>query len=257
MRPAYVPNQHGAWAFLGLPLVLGALVTEAGPVLLLLAVVWVAAYPFSYALFGLLRGGRAQRFRGPALLWAAVVVPAAAALLVARPWLLWLTPLILVLGGTNASFARAHDERALANDLVFVTECAVVTWVTWAVGSTTTATTAPPLAETPPEVWVLVAVTWLVLTGSTLHVKSLIRERRDPRYARASRAYAVACVALSVVLARSWGPGGGWLVVPFVVLGVRAFLVGRTPVRPGAIGAVELVAVLVTVGAAALAVAAS
>jgi hypothetical protein len=47
------------------------------------------------------------------------------------------------------------------------------------------------------------------------------------------------------------------LLAPFVVLAVRAFLVGRTPVRPGVIGMVELVAVLVTVAAAALAVAAS
>jgi hypothetical protein len=35
-------------------------------------------------------------------------------------------------------------------------------------------------------------------------------------------------------------PGGAWLVLPFVVLAVRAYLVGRRPVRPGAIGMIEL-----------------
>jgi hypothetical protein len=257
VRSAYIPNQHGAWAFLGLPLVLGLLVTEPAWALLALAVGWVASYPLSYAVFGLLRGGRSERFRGPLVLWGAVALPAAVVLLVARPWLLWLAPLGVVLGGTNAAYARARDERSLVNDLVFVTECAIVTWVTWAVGATAAGATAIPLAETSTQVWVLVVVTWLVLTGSTLHVKSLIRERRDPRYARASRVYAVACIPAAVGLAAWWGPGGWWLLAPFLVLAVRAFLVGRTPVRPGVIGAVELVAVLVTVAAAALAVAAS
>jgi hypothetical protein len=257
VRSAYIPNQHGAWAFLGLPLVLGLLVTEPDWALLALAVGWVASYPLSYAVFGLLRGGRTERFRGPLVLWGAVALPAAVVLLVARPWLLWLVPLGAALGGINAAYARAHDERSLVNDLVFVTECAIVTWVTWAVGATSAGATTVPLAETPAQVWVLVVVTWLVLTGSTLHVKSLIRERRDPRYARASRVYAVVCVLASVGLAAWWGPGGWWLLAPFVVLAVRAFLVGRTPVRPGVIGAVELVAVLVTVAGAALAVAAS
>jgi hypothetical protein len=257
MRSAYVPNQHGAWAFLGLPLVLGLLVTEADLALLLLAVAWVAAYPLSYAAFGILRGGRTSRFRRPLLVWSLVAVPATVWLVVLRPWLLWLTPLAVVLAGVNTAFARARDERSLLNDLVFVTECSIVTWVTWAVGVTAVGTTSVPLATTPTQVWVLAVVTWLVLAGSTLHVKSLIRERRDPRYARASRIYAIGCLAASPALSIAWGPGGAWLTLPFAVLALRAFVVGRVPVRPATVGLVELMAVIVTIAAAALAVAAT
>jgi hypothetical protein len=39
---------------------------------------------------------------------------------------------------------------------------------------------------------------------------------------------------------------GGWLVLPFVVLAVGAYLVGRRPVRPGAIGMIELVGFTLT-----------
>jgi hypothetical protein len=41
----YLPPQHGAWAFLGLPLALAAVVTPWNPLLPLLALGWIAAYP--------------------------------------------------------------------------------------------------------------------------------------------------------------------------------------------------------------------
>jgi hypothetical protein len=103
----------------------------------------------------------------------------------------------------------------------------------------------------PAQIAVLTVVCWLVLAGSTLHVKSLIRERRDPRYARASRAFAVSSLVVSVALAAKWGLPEGWaLVVPFAALAVRAFLVGRRPARAMVIGLVELAMfALVTVAA--------
>jgi hypothetical protein len=78
-------------------------------------------------------------------------------------------------------------------------------------------------------------------------VKSLIRERRDTRYAAASRVFAVACLPVAVGLAVWWGlPSGIWLIVPFVALAVRAFAVGRRPLRPGVLGVIELVCFIVT-----------
>jgi hypothetical protein len=238
---SYVPPQHGAWAFLGLPLVLGAVVTPWTPLLVLLAVAWVAAYPWSYAAFGLVRAKRPQRFRAPFLVWSAVVLPAAAALLVWRPWLVWVGLGYVALFAVNLHYARRNDERALANDAVFVAECAAMVAVTWAVGAGTRSWTPPGVDAVPTHVWVLVVVCALVLLGSTLHVKSLIRERRDPRFARASHVFAIACVPASVALGAWWGwPSGAWLVAPFVVLAVRAYAVPRRALRPGAVGMIEL-----------------
>ena len=81
---------------------------------------------------------------------------------------------------------------------------------------------------------------WL---ASTLHVKSLIRERRDPRYARASLVVATLSVPAGVALAAWWGwPSGAWLIAPFVALAVRAFAVPGRSLRPGAIGMIERLA---------------
>ena len=81
----YLPRQHGAWAFLGLPLVLGAIVATATPLTLVVAVAWVAAYPLSYAALGLVRARHPARFRRPFAVWLAVVLPAVVVLVVSRP----------------------------------------------------------------------------------------------------------------------------------------------------------------------------
>lgn len=254
MSNSYVPPQHGAWAFLALPLVLGATLVPFSSRLLLLAVAWIAAYPWSYAAFGLVRAKRPARFRRPLLVWSAVVLPAAGLLLIAYPWLVWVGIGYAALFAVNLSYARRNDERALANDAVLVVECAAMVVVTWAVGTGSRTWSAPPLASAPQELWILTAVCALVLIGSTLHVKSLIRERRDPRFARASRVVAVASALLSVALGAWWGwPGGAWLIVPFVLLAVRAFVVGTRPLRPAAVGLIELALFVVVAACAVLA----
>lgn len=248
---SYVPPQHGAWAFLGLPVVLGLSVSTWTPVILALTVAWVAAYPWSYAAFGLVRAARPQRFRAPLLVWSTVLLVAGAVALVARPWLVWVGLGYLLLFAVNLRYASRNDERALTNDVVFVVECALMVAVVWAVGDGTQSWQPPSPAMVPTHVWAFVLVCGLVLLGSTLHVKSLIRERRDPRYARASRAFAMLCVPVAAGIAVWWGlPAGAWLVLPFLVLAVRAFLVPRWALRPSRVGLLELGAfVLVAVSA--------
>jgi len=235
----YVPPQHGAWAFLALPVALGATVAPWTPLLVLLAVAWVAAYPWSYAALGAVRSPHPERFRRPLLLWSAAVVVPGIVLLVARPWLVWAGLAMAAAFAVNLRYAKLNDERALANDLVFVGECAAMVAVTWAVAVGGRSWTPPPLDD--GHVVVLIAVCALVLTGSTLHVKSLIRERRDPRFALASRVWAAGGVPVAVVLAAAWGlPAGWWLVVPFVALLVRALVLPSRGLIPMAVGLWEL-----------------
>lgn len=251
MKSAYLPPQHGAWAFLGLPLALGAVVAPWTPLFVVLAVAWVAAYPLSYAALGLARAKRKQRFKRPLAVWSAVVAPAATVLVVQRPWLVWVGLGYALLFGVNLRYARHNDERALTNDAVFVAECAAMVAVVWALGAGTRSWAPPAWDDVPTRVWVLVAVCALVLLSSTLHVKSLIRERRDPRFARASRAVSASSLVAVAALATWWGwPSGAWLLPAFAFLAARAFLVGRRPMRPGRIGVIELVGfVLAALGA--------
>ena len=237
----YVPPQHGAWAFLGLPVLLALTVAPFTWPVAVLASAWVIAYPWSYALLGIVRARRKQRFRRPLLVYSAVLVPLVAVLLYVRPWLVWVGAAFTLLFLVNVRYALRNDERALVNDLVFIVECSAMVLVTWAVAVGGSTWALPSPAVVPTQVWVLTAACALVLLGSTLHVKSLIRERRDSRYALASRVVGVVGGVVSLALAAWWGlPSGLWLVPPFVALAVRAFVVGRRPMRAGIIGMIEL-----------------
>lgn len=242
-RTPLLPPQHGAWAFLALPMVLACAVTPPTWWTALLALAWFAAYPASYAGGRLLHDRRPERFRRPFVAWSVLAAVPTALVVVRFPWLLGPGVVLLALVAINATYARRNDERALVNDLVVVTECALLVPITWGVN----ASVASLLDGVPTEVLVLAVVCWLVLAGSTLHVKSLIRERRDPRYARASRAFALGSLIASLGLALVWGPPqGAWLVLPFVAMAVRAFVVGRRTTRAVVIGLVELAMVVLT-----------
>ncbi len=255
---AWIPPQHGAWAFLGLPVAVALTVSPWSPVILLLAATWVAAYPASYLTLAVARdrasrNPRPARFARPLATWWLIVLAAGLPLLALRPWLAWVAALYTAAFVVNLAYARRRDERSLVNDAVFIVECTVMVPVTWmvAVGGQTAA--PPPLSDIPAQVWVLTAAVALLLVGSTLHVKSLIRERADARYSRVSRGTAVVSVGASVGLAVWWGlPSGLLLVAPFGWFAIRSFTASAS-MRPARIGMVELVGFLLLVAAAALA----
>lgn len=76
----------------------------------------------------------------------------------------------------NLRFARQRRERALDNDLVLA-ECTAMVPVT--VGVAAAGGWEPPFtAMTEPQTLLFALACAAALVGSTLHVKSLIRERR-------------------------------------------------------------------------------
>jgi hypothetical protein len=243
-----VPDQHGAWGFLLLPVVLGLAAGGWSPAVPVLVVAWVAAYPLTWALTGTLTAPRPERFRHALAVWSVVAVPAAVAAVLLRPWLLYLGAAYVGLFLVNLWFARRRRERSLANDLVLVAECTAMVPVVVGV-AVTDGWAVPDGAMTETAVLVLALACAVTLVGSTLHVKSLIRERRDPRYAQASRAYAVgSVVGMSVAVAVT--EVGAVLVVPFVALALRAFVVRDPRLRPAKIGLVELACLLLLAGCA-------
>lgn len=238
-RDPVVPPQHGAWGFLGLPLLLGLAASGWSPWLPLLAVAWVAAYPSSWAVTGLLTARRRERFRRAALVWTPVCVAAGLPLLLTHPWLLWVLLAYLGLFAVNLLEARRRRERSIANDLVLVVECVLLVPVLAGVAGGGSGLRPPAEAMTTSAVLLAMLVTALALVGSTLHVKSLIRERNNPAYTTASRAVAVASPVL--VAAACAAAGTGWLlVVPFVLLAARATWWHDPGWRPVRIGLVEL-----------------
>ncbi|HET6708165.1 YwiC-like family protein, partial [Amycolatopsis sp.] len=186
---------------------------------------------------------RPERFRRAALVWTPICVLAGATVLVTHPWLGWVLVVYALLFGVNLHQARVRRERSLANDLVLIAECVLLVPVVAGVVAGE-GFTPPWTAMTTPTVCAAAVVTALTLIGSTLHVKSLIRERANPSYTHASRVFALAAPVVFYLVCGQW-----WLVLPFVLLAARALWWHDPSWRPARIGLVEL-AGLVSVGTA-------
>ncbi|WP_088281056.1 YwiC-like family protein [Kineosporia sp. A_224] len=221
----WVPPQHGAWAMLLLPFAAGLLPSWGGrPVWwhVPLLVAWLAAYLFSYFALLAVKTGRAGRVRPQLLAYGAVAVATGLPVVVARPAVLLVAPAFVALLAVNVVAARRRRDRALAAGLASVVQACLVTPVVVLV------------ADRPvTQVLGAAAAVLLYLAGTVVHVKAMIRERRNDAYAQADVGYHLAALVPAVVLS-------AWLAVPFAVFVLRAALLTRRRTSVALVGAVEV-----------------
>ncbi len=247
-RVSYFPPQHGAWAFIGLPVMVGATLAPWTPLLFVVGLGAVAAFPVSHFATAMVRYPRRSRYLRPLLLWSAIAIPCSVVAVIARPWLAAVGLLYAMGLAANLWFGHLHKERSLPNEFVFIAECTLLVPVMWAVGEGPRQAPQTWLAPEWQSVVGAAVVVAAVLIGSTLHVRSLIRQRANHRFRIISRSWAV--VSLLVVgLGGAADPTTWPLLVPFVYLAIRSFAVRRTDLPPGLLGVIELVGFVLTWGA--------
>ncbi len=244
-RPA-IPPQHGAWAFLIVPVLCSFAISGASAAGWLFLAAWVAAYPVGYylgrALTARARRGSwtrlARRERDRAIPWAVLTGLLGLPLAITRPWLLGAAALLAVLWIAGLFVAARRGERSLANDLMLVAQAGVA--LPLAVGVVAgPAQLFGGLGGPTLEATLIVTA---YLAGSVLHVKSILREAGKATFRRANVGWHSALVVVG-------GLANPWWLVGLVPALVRSLLL-RPGMRPGAIGGVEaVVAVLVVVAA--------
>ncbi|MGN0064982.1 MAG: YwiC-like family protein [Nocardioides sp.] len=226
--PGWVPNQHGAWAMLASPLLVGVL--HAGPtwVHLPLGVFWFAGYFAFYATSVWLKSGRRARHARPAAVYLAVAAVAGTVVALADPSLLRWAPLFAVPLGVGLLAAAARRERELLSGLTMTMGSALMTVVAADAGRDPDLRTA----------WVLAAVQAAYFCGTVFYVKSAIRERGNKRFLAQSVAFHALCTLVV-----------GWvslsLAIVFASLTVRAYVVPPRRPTPKALGIGEIVATVV------------
>ncbi|MEK6648484.1 MAG: YwiC-like family protein [Actinomycetota bacterium] len=232
------PPQHGAWAFLIVPLLLGSFLGSGNWLGLLFSFTWIAAYPFSYfggrAFLARIRRGswttRARSELRSAIPWALLMLIGAGTLITMRPWIFLPGILIVALWAISIYLSWLGRERGITNDLVLVVLASIAPILMYQV-----ANDERSIRHLPHSIWIASFVSLLFFVGSVLHVKALIREAKNRHWHIFSIGFHIAVVVAVVPITRSW-----WLVIPF------AAALGRTVVmkpglRPGRIGIVELV----------------
>lgn len=260
VRRGWLTNQHGAWAMMIVPLLVGSLLSGLNWRQAVLSISWVAAFFFFGALSlyvkvlsstrsrALARGNavrdaltspgvrrRLGRYHAALLTYGSVSVVGATALLVLRPCLLWWAIPI------GACFAVALWQMWLGKDRSLLARGSAI------VASQLMAPISYSLGTSQtdwPRTWFATVVLALYFIGTIPFVKALIRERNNRAWLYGSLAYHTVLVVIAFLGAAmhllSW-----WVLGLSAVLLLRAILfpvwslrAGRA-VRPAVLGITE------------------
>lgn len=247
-----MPNQHGAWAMLAVPFLVGVLRGGPHALHLLLAACWLLGY-FAFFAAGLwLRSRRNSRYLPALLTYAGGCAVVGLGLVALRPDLLGWLRIYVPIAAVSLLYSARRDDRALLNDIVTILAACMMAPVAATVGSRAAQAVAGGadgigvLRHVDPAMpWVTAALaTYFV--GTSLYVKTVIRERRSRGYHVASGVYhALAAVFWLVApwVGAPVPPVARWLLVAFfVVMTVRAVVMAGRRVRPMKVGLGEIAA---------------
>jgi hypothetical protein len=195
-----------------------------------LGIAWLAGYLLSYYAFQAIKTGRPGRWRAQLLVYSALAVPLVGVVVWVRPSVLWYVPAFAALWAVNAWFARRRQERALLNDLASVVQSCLMVFVVATVAET-------PLADAAGAFAACLAY----FAGTTLYVKTMIRERGNVVYQRWSVGYhtlalaVVGTTALALLgwLGLVWAAVFGWFLA-------RAWLLPGRGLEPKRVGLIEI-----------------
>lgn len=243
----WVPRQHGAWAILAVPALVGMARGGPAPVHALLLPAWVAAY------LAFMAAGHAVRLRrrsappAPLLTFGAIALVLGLAALALRPELLWWAAVFAPLAVVSLGASALRADRSLLNDAVTILAACLFAGVAYQAGGGP----PPPQTEGLTMAWVTVAL-FAYFFGTAFYVKTVIRERGNILYHRLSVGYHAAWTLF-------WAASGG-LGVPlgtatrvglalfFAALTLRAGLLAGRSLRPLHVGLGEILASTILLG---------
>lgn len=240
---SWLPNQHGAWAILAVPLITGSALRSPPDPLgsVLLGGCFVTGYFGFFAASQWLKSPPRRRSRHLAPLLAYTSSAAALgllALLRTGPALIGWVPVFATLLVPGLWLASRRNERAIAGGAL-TTMAACLMLLALCYDSPVAVIEHWPASR--PAVLASAAL-FGYFFGTVLHVKSLIRERGNRGVEAASLLWHLGWTAAAAIL-WPWPDGWLWLLL-FALSSIRAWLLPRlartAPLRPAVIGSVEL-----------------
>ncbi|MFE3195749.1 YwiC-like family protein [Nocardia sp. NPDC059240] len=225
----WLPNQHGAWAMLAVPFLVGMWLGHPTWAHLPLLLAWLLGYMTAFHLEQYLRlrhisrnPKAPRRHLRPLLTFGAALVVIGAGLALTHPWLVLAPSAMAPFFAVNLWFAWRNDERALVNGLVAVVPaCGMLLVSAYLGGGALT------------DGWRPAVACLLYFAGTVFYVKTMIRERGNRDYYRASIVYHLFALAVAAWLQPL-------LFVAFAVYLARAALLPGRALRPARVGMIEM-----------------
>ncbi len=236
----WIPRQHGAWAMLLLPVLLGVAASSPGPWQLAVAGVALAAYLASTTAQTWSRNRRPPAYRLPIAVYGSVAAVLAGLLLVRFPEIALAGLVVVPTAIVVFRGAQPGTRRDFANSLLQVVQSLALVPVTaWVSGDWDLA-----------RVIAYTGVAAGYQLGVVLVVRSVLRERGNKAFARLSAGFHLALVvAAAVLLPLPYSLLAAGLLARAVSLPIAQARMagGPRPLRPVHVGIVEIVATLAVV----------
>jgi len=237
----WLPRQHGAWAMLALPILVGIATSGFVPSQLLLAGAAVSAYLASATLQAWLRARRRPSYVPSIVAYGAATMLLGIVLLVLEPRLLLAALVLLPTGALTLAAARPGTPRELALSLAQVAQASVLA-------------PAAMLLAGETSWWALAAATGIAaaeMAGSVLVVRSVIRERDNVGFAVRSAGYhAVITLVAAATIPLAYAALGACLTaraagLPLARRRLAAAGGGLRPIQVGLVEAIASIALVV------------
>lgn len=165
-----ISNQHGALAMAFVPFLYAVFTAPTFHWhLILFGIAWFFLYLFSYPFFSLFSKKPSKRNKKWAVIYLVLSLLFALPILLDNLQVLWFFLPLVALGMVQSYYARKRDERNLINDIAGILTFGVVGMATYY------------LAE-PKLNWAIFFHPTLFFITTTLYVKSMVRERKNPLY---------------------------------------------------------------------------
>ena len=242
-RKGWISDQHGAWTMMALPPLLGwALSLTFVWMVVLMLVAWAMAFQMFSAVCLWVKTPAKRRGRiVPAILTYSVLAAIPGITLLAmRPQLLWWAIVFAPLASSALFLVWKGRERSLGARAASILAGGIMGPVAF---SLATADGSP--AAVTPHAWAACTVFTLHYVGTVPLVRSMIRGRKDPRWAMGAALFH-ACCTLGVTAAWWFGALSIWPALVWVCLTARAWVMptlSRTrqrPLSPRLIGFTEI-----------------
>lgn len=257
VRKGWLTNQHGAWAMMLVPILVGSILGGFTWPQAVLTFAWLAAF-FYFSALGLWikvaasarkrAGGehldpkrraavsrRQARYRNALITYASLAALGALVLVLIKPELLWWAPALAACFGVAVWEMWRDADRSFLARTSAVTASQLLTPIAFSLGS-------HPADWS--RMWLATGVLTLYFVGTIPYVKTLIRERGSRTWIRGSIAYHGVVLAVAAAAA-GFGVLSWWIVSLWALLLLRAVAfpawshkLGK-PLRPAVVGFTE------------------
>ena len=201
-----IPKQHGAWAMLLIPFLFGIDIGQATWLHLPLFSAWFFLYLSTYIWTLMMKKQANARHKKWFILYASLAGVFVAIPIAYKPPLMYFGLAMIPFFIVNMYFAKKKKERSFTNDVAAIINFSIGGLGSYYIGT----------GNIDEKAWFLFIASMLFFIGSTFYVKTMIREKNNPRYKWASWLFhiiiIVACVAT----------GNSWLALAYVPSVVRA-----------------------------------